>query len=203
MNKKATVKDLSLQRRAFLLTCWPTQGNTWGSSNAIHEMTSLCESLKNMEFYLGQWEYSCENHNKHMQVLIRTKKKVRGRTIKKHFTNDFWKAPHVENVINIQNTKMYCMKSVCDKCGEASPMCARVEGTEPFSGGVWNAPNKGATKKASERVTCAQLITEGYSAEYIAYHHPKLFLTYGQKIISTIAHRKLYQQRQEFLTEEE
>lgn len=201
-NKEAMKNDISLQRKAFMLTLWP-RDESLGDHAILAHAEIACKALKQCCYAIGQIELSCGEKNKHIQLLVRTNKRIRGRTIKSHFTSDFFKPPHVENVINLVNSKNYCSKDVCDKCGEATPLCARVEDTEPFTVGMWVPPKKAKSEAASEIKNCAQLITEGYSAEYIAFHHPKMFLKYGTKIISTIHYRELYKEGDEFLSEEE
>jgi len=200
-NKEAEKNDISLQRKAFMLTLWPRDDSLEDHAILAHAEL-LVESYSPACYAIGQLEYSCGDKNKHIQMLLRTNKRVRGRTVKGHFQGDIFKPPHIENVINLANSKEYCSKDVCDKCGEGTPNCARVEDTKPLTYGIWVPPKKAKSLAASELKTCAQLITEGYSAEYIAFHHPKMFLRYGTKIIGTIHYRELYKEREEFLPKE-
>lgn len=194
--------DLTVQRKHFMLTLWPQREEL--PAGAIIEQIELdLKSLPDLKYSTGQLELSCQNKNPHIQLFLELYKKKRGRTVMNHFNGDFWKTnPHTEWCISPNASRNYCMKDICDKCLEGAPNCARVEHTQPFTHGVWEPPVKKANKKLTEIKSCSDLIKEGRSPEYIAWHYPHLFLKYGNKITSTIHYRELYKQRQEFLTEE-
>lgn len=200
--KKNEKDDISLQRRVFILTIWPKSADA-DSGLLLKHLEDIILSRKEIKYSAGQLEYGCGGKGRHLQVYIETYKSIRGRTVLKWFKNELLKPPHIENVINPEKSRNYCIKEICDKCGEGAPLCGRVEDTEPVIFGVYKPKKQAAKKRNSEVKTCAQLITEGYGAEYIAFHYPQLFLKYGNKIVSTIQYRQSYKERQEFLSEEE
>lgn len=185
-----------------MLTIWPVSEQS-DSGLLLEHLEDIFLERKEIKYACGQLEYGCGSKGKHLQVYIETYKSIRGRTLLKWFKNEVFKPPHGENVINPERARNYCLKEFCEDCGEGTPFCARVEDTKPVVFGIWQPKKQAAKKRNSEVKTCAQLITEGYSAEYIAFHYPQLFLKYGTKIVSTIQFRESYQQRQQFLTEEE
>ena len=196
-------RDMSLQRKDFMVTLWPAGGEPvcWGLCEPA--LKEIIKQIKNCNYANGQLEYGCGGKRKHVQLYVQLNKKTRGRTLIKQLKHDYFSHPHVEICMSISASKEYCIKNVCEDCGETTPFCARVEDTEPIFHGSWRKPIERGVKAAKEIKTCAALITEGYDADYIAYHHPNMFLKYGNKIISTIHHRNSYKERKNFLSEEE
>lgn len=182
--------DLSAQRRHFMVTLWPLDSQL-SAETILEQCSEEIAGMPNVEYCVFQAEQGTSSDNIHIQLYIELNTSIRGRTLKRRFS-EFWKPPHVE----IRQSSRTACRDYCSKDD------SRVPNTSPKFFGRFAAERK-SLKRRSEHATCAELIKEGYSAEYIAWHYPHLFLKYGHKIVQTITHRQLYQNSQHFLPKAE
>ncbi len=126
------------------------------------------------------YQYEKVEGGLHIQGYIELGTSMRGSTLKKKLTHEDWKSPHIE----ARSKSRLACKEYCSK------LDTRLEGTEPVVYGTWRKETISKTK--AEYQSCADLIKQGYDTTYIAYHHPDLFLKYGNRIASTIHYREEY-----------
>lgn len=168
---------LTAQRRHWFLTIWPKKKDTCPKI-LLAEIERLFEAL-----HLGFAAFQAEDAGSglHIQAYLEVKTSIRGVTLKNKLKSDLLQPAHVEKI----NTSRQACRDYCSKDE------SRIEGTEPKFLGTFRPDHKKSVRKA-EVSTCADLIKEGKSIDWIAWHRPELFLKYGTRIRDTIFYRNEY-----------
>ena len=149
----------------------------WVKDNYAVEIGHLIDDIKPTYCV---YQYEKVEGGLHIQGYIELGTSMRGSTLKKKLTTEGLKSPHLEARTKSRLAcREYCMKED-----------TRVEDTLPVEYGTWR--KEAISKKKAEYKSCADLIKQGYDSEYIAFHHPELFLKYGNRITSTIHYREQY-----------
>lgn len=178
------------QRRHFMCTLWPLYKDP--TAERMEDFERYVRAWPDIQFCSYQYERTDEGRL-HVQLYVEMKKSIRASTLLKILGN------HKEFSKGCEIQFRKHSRGACKKYTTKDD--SRVENTEPVIVGVWR-PEK-ASKATPKIETCADLIREGYTADWIAYHRPELYLRYGTKIEATIHRRQLYHEREQRKREEE
>lgn len=157
------------------------------------DFESVLQNLKNIKYYIFQLEKCPTTGSYHYDGFLHFSKPKRFQTVVNYFIkktpgySTFYKHPNVEIVRSLKAKMNYSSKEK-----------SRVHG--PFE---WGTPPKTSGGGLELSKTTAELIKDGKSSEWFAYHRPELYLRYGKRLRDCINERWLYQNRNQFLTETE
>ncbi len=168
---------MNKQLRHWMFTLWLKDYKSNRLAEYVSNLTKIMESMKTT---YSVYQFEEVEGGIHIQGYIELGTSMRGSTLKKKLTDEAWKSPHIE----ARSKSRLACKEYCSK------LDTRLEGTEPVEYGTWRKETISKTK--AEYKSCADLIKQGYDSTYIAYHHPDLFLKYGNRIASTIHYREEY-----------